>query len=574
MRYNRYLKNTALLFAAMTVTKIVGAIFKIPLANILGGTGMAYFSNAYGLYSPIFALTAAGVPTVLMRITAQNLASGRQQNAIKTKKIATLFFGTIGLIGTLIIWCLASFFAENIACSPDSTPAIVAIAPAVFFCCIASVIRGYYEGQSNVLPTAAANVTEAISRALIGLALSYGVIAYAKFTYDNGTSFFGKCYQTYEEVYSAALPVAASAAILAVTLSELCGLLALIIHDKHHNNKIQIPDNIPTDRIRIILSTLIREILPIAVSALVMNCFSFADILTVTRTIENTISMDPEYFKRSFAEVISSGIQLSGLANFMYGSYTGIAMSLFMLVPSFAGMSEKTAIPDIAAAWEKKDHKALTERASFLLKTSAVIGYPACFGAAAMAEPILSMLYRSRSAEIGVCLNSFIVLCLGGMFMVTASALSGIFQAIGKAYIPLWLMCGAVAIKITINPILIGIRELNISGAAISTVISYTITAFTILLILKKYIPTLKLLSVIWRPMLSGILCAAAARIAYMIISLYIPHNIATILSIACGGVIYGLSLIFTGCFRTSHIIKQQKKKIFEKRLAKKQKIG
>jgi len=59
----RYIKNTAILFAAMAITKIVGALFKIPLANLLGGTGMGYFSTAYGLYSPIFALTAAGVPT-------------------------------------------------------------------------------------------------------------------------------------------------------------------------------------------------------------------------------------------------------------------------------------------------------------------------------------------------------------------------------------------------------------------------------------------------------------------------------------------------------------------------------
>ena len=40
----KYMKNTAILFASMTITKIVGAVFKIPLANILGGTGMGYFS--------------------------------------------------------------------------------------------------------------------------------------------------------------------------------------------------------------------------------------------------------------------------------------------------------------------------------------------------------------------------------------------------------------------------------------------------------------------------------------------------------------------------------------------------
>ena len=92
MKNSRYLRNTAILFVSMTITKIVGAVFKIPLANILGGTGMGYFSTAYGLYSPVFALTAAGIPTVMMRLTAQNLAAGRPENAIKTRRTAMLLF--------------------------------------------------------------------------------------------------------------------------------------------------------------------------------------------------------------------------------------------------------------------------------------------------------------------------------------------------------------------------------------------------------------------------------------------------------------------------------------------------
>ena len=46
----KYIRNTAILFASMTINKIVGAVFKRPLANVLGGTGMGYFSTAYGLY--------------------------------------------------------------------------------------------------------------------------------------------------------------------------------------------------------------------------------------------------------------------------------------------------------------------------------------------------------------------------------------------------------------------------------------------------------------------------------------------------------------------------------------------
>lgn len=569
MTDRRYIKNTALLFAAMAVTKIVGAIFKIPLANVLGGTGMGYFSTAYGLYSPVFAVTAAGIPTVLMRLTAQNLAAGRTRNALKIKKTAMLIFTFIGLAGTLLIWLLSGYFAENIACSPESRAAVAAIAPAVLFCCIASVIRGYYEGQSNVLPTAAANVTEAVSRAVIGLALSYGIVAYAKFSFENGLPFFGEHYVSYEAAYSAALPYAAAAAIVAVTLSEVCGLLALLIHDRRHREKITLPDTLPLDGRRKISVNLIKELMPIAASALVMNCFSFADLLTVTRTIDGSIAADSEYYSRAFSGVIGSGVELDGLANFMYGSYTGIAMSLFMLVPSFAGMTEKTAIPEIAAAWEKKEEKTLASKASFLIRASAMIGFPACFGAAVMAEPILTMLYRSRAAEVSVCLDSFVVLCLGGMFMITASSLSGIFQSIGKSYIPLWLMCGAVAVKFILNPILIGIPEINISGAAISTVVSYILVSAAGVFIMKKYITDFKILRSIFPPMLGGVLCASAAGMVYQPLSEALAQPIAVVLSIFLGGIVYVLSLILTGFFRTKPIIKRKKPKKISKGVAK-----
>ena len=572
MTNKTYIKNTALLFSAMAVTKIVGAVFKIPLANVLGGTGMGYFSTAYGLYSPIFALTAAGVPTVMMRLTAKNLALGREQNAVRTKKTALLLFTMVGFAGMLLILLLSGFFAANIACSPQSSAALKAISPAVLFCCIGSVIRGYYEGQSNVMPTAAANVTEAVSRAIIGLALSYGVIGYAKHCYDNGMSFLGNSYNTYDEVYEAALPWAAAAAILAVTLSELAGLITLLIHDRRKKRVSQ--DSLAVDRIRSISTSIAKELIPIAAFALIMNCFSFVDLLTVTRTLNASVELAPQYFQRAFPEVFSRGISADELANFMYGSYTGIAMSLFMLIPSFAGMTEKTAIPEIATAWEKKDISALTAKTESLIKAAAVIGLPACLGAAVMAEPILSLLYSDRAAEISVCTNSFIVLCIGGFGMIIASAFTGVFQAIGKGHIPLIIMVAAIVIKAVLNPILLSIPEINITGAAVSTVSCYFFAAVLCIIAAKKFIPQIKILSPLIEPLLSSAGCAVTAKAVCSALKTVDKPLIVTLVPIIAGGIVYILLLIFTSSFRTSPIIKRQKRKKFRKGLAKFLKIG
>lgn len=569
----KYIKNTAILFVSMAITKFVGALFKIPLANLLGGTGMGYFSTAYGLYSPIFAITAAGVPTVIMRITAQSIASERRGYATAVKNTALVFFSAIGLAGTLVTALFAKPFAEHIACSPQSTFAIICISPAVMLCCIGAVLRGYYEGMANVVPSSAASVAEAVSRAVFGLALSFMVLFYTNWRFENGLTVFGTSPISAEQAYREALPYAAAGAILAVSISELCGLLTLIAADKRRKRTEAPP--VYDVRRRDICLKLIRETAPIAAGALVMNCVSFVDLLTVTRSISGAIVSDPDYFSRAFSGILASAGGTEGLPNFMYGSYTGIATSLFMLIPSFAGMTEKTFAPEIAAAWERRDYERLSGRIFLQFRSAALIGCPACFGAAALAEPILTMLYKSRAAEVSVCLNSFIILCMGGLFMVTASSMFGVFQSICKAHIPLILMICSVAAKLLLNPLLISIPAVNISGAALSSAAGYILMYVFGAAAMKKSIPVkISLTRAVVPPALCGIACGVGAYFAHMFFKNRFNSVPAVLLSVGTGAILYVLLLIITGVFRTSGIIRQKNAKKFQKPLAKSSKIG
>ena len=553
MTGKNYIKNTVILFISMAITKIVGALFKIPLANLLGGTGMGYFSTAYGLYSPIFALTAAGVPTVMMRITAQSLAAGRNEYASAVKKNALVLFSAIGLAGTLAVFVFAAPFAEYIACSPESTAAIMCISPAVMLCCTACVLRGYYEGMSDVLPSAAAAVAEATSRAVSGLAMAYAVLIRARSCAETGEPFFGRMIVSTDE----ALPYAAAGAVLAVSVSELCGLITLIISDRRHS-RLCVPCRGKFGRREIYLR-LLKEAAPIAASSLVMNCVSFADLLTVTRSLGSSAEINAGYFTEKFSEILPSCGGIDGLPNFMYGSYTGIAMSLFMLIPSFAGMTEKTSSPAIAAAWEKRDIPMLSESITTQLRACSLIGCPACCGAAALAEPILRMLYRSRAAEVSVCLDSFVILCLGGMFMVLSGAMFGIFQAVGKAHIPLVLMICSVAVKLILNPILISVPCLNIAGAAVSSVAGYVVMTIGACIALHRIVPRgARVLRAVFPAALCGGACGISARLVYELLPQGESSIFRVAAAIASGMFIYGILLILTGNFRAGGIIKRK----------------
>ena len=572
MTEKKYLKNTVILFVSMIITKVIGALFKIPLANLLGGTGMGYFSSAYGLYSPIFALTAAGIPTVMMRTTARNAAVGNIRYAAAIKKYALILFSVIGFVGSTSIAIFAKPFAKYIACSPQSTTAVICIAPAVFFCCIASVLRGYREGLSDVMPSASASVAEAVSRAVFGLALSYSVVFYSKYCFANGISFLGMNCATEQEAYEAALPFAAAGAIFAVSISELFGLLSLIISEKRKKSikeNFILPERC-TYNVKTICIQLLKETIPIAASALVMNFVSFVDLMTVTRALSASVENNLLYYNDKFSAILRKCGGTEGLPNFMYGSYTGIAMSIYMLIPSFAGMTEKTAVPEIAAAYEKKDTEMLVKKIRLLFRSSALIACPACFGAAALAKPILEMLYKSRSAEVSVCLNSFLILCFGGIFMVIASGMFGIFQAIGKAHIPLILMSGSVIIKAILNPILISIPEINISGAPLANVVGYIFMAISGTFLLNKAIgQKIEIFKVVIKPLIFGILCAVSAVLAYTLLENHVSSHLSVLFSTFLGAIIYVISLILDWYFGISGIISQKITKKKQKPLEK-----
>lgn len=571
MKEKQYLKNMIILFASMVITKVVGALFKIPLANLLGGTGMGYFSTAYGLYSPVFALTAAGVPTVITRMTARYIAAGNEAGARFIKRTALVLFGCIGFVGTAAVAVFAKPFAEHIACSPQSTLAIICISPAVMLCCIASVLRGYYEGMSNVVPSSVAAAAEAVSRAVFGLGMAYAVVLYANKCFYSDMTVFGISCSSAEQAYEISLPYAAAGAVLAVSISELCGLISLIISDR--KNRRLCKEQELSGR-RCVCVMLLREAAPIAAFALVMNCVSFVDLLTVTRTLGNCAQEYTDYFSRRFSSVLSASGGLSGLPNFMYGSYTGIAMSLYMLIPSFAGMTEKTALPEITAAWTKQDKAALKHSITTLFAACSAIAAPACFGAASLGKPILSMLYNSRPAEVFVCLDSFTILCLGGIFMTVGSAMFGVFQAVGKAHIPLILMTVSVGIKLALNPVLMSIPQLNIAGAAAASVVGYVFMAVSGYLILRKMLGSMGIIRTIIPPVLSGAACAVCARLVYNTLEVRLSNTLNTIIAIACGGFVYILLLIFHRGFCASNTISLKSKKKFEKPLAKFSKIG
>ncbi|MCD7891789.1 MAG: hypothetical protein LUG26_08645 [Ruminococcus sp.] len=110
MKKQNFLKGSLILMASAVLAKLLGALFKIPLTNILGGVGMRYFSCAYSLFMPIYALTVTGLSAAVARMTAQSAALGMYENAKRVRWTALALFSAAGLVWSVLILLLAKPF--------------------------------------------------------------------------------------------------------------------------------------------------------------------------------------------------------------------------------------------------------------------------------------------------------------------------------------------------------------------------------------------------------------------------------------------------------------------------------
>lgn len=110
MKKQSFLFGSIILVISVIISKIIGLLFKIPLANILGGTGMGYFSCAYAIFMPVYAISVTGLPAAVSRMVAENMAFERYANVRKIRRVATITFSAVGLISAFVF----NFFRHTI----------------------------------------------------------------------------------------------------------------------------------------------------------------------------------------------------------------------------------------------------------------------------------------------------------------------------------------------------------------------------------------------------------------------------------------------------------------------------
>lgn len=538
--------GSAILILSAVITKLMGAVFRVPLANMLGGEGMGYFSSAYGIFMTVYAVSVTGLPAAVAKLTAENSALERFANVRRIKREALLFFSVTGLAFTLFMLAAAYPFCL-LTGGVHTVPSVLAIAPAVFFGCVTAVYRGYYEGLRNMFPTAVSQIIEGLVKLAAGLALCIIVL-------KNPAKYYPLC-GFFGGSEGNVLPIAAAAAVLGISLSTAAGTLFLILRDRLRGDGIT-PAQISsssgrncTDSRKAIVSALLKTAVPIAAGALVTNLTSLIDLVTIMRSLEKGIEKSPEYFSR-----IAPGISGTDLPNFLFGSFTGLAVTVFNLVPSFTNMFGKGVLPAVSEAFAAGDKAKIREHTEKALLATALAAFPAGVGISVLSGKILRVLFPWKPLETSLCTPSLSVLGIGVIFLCLSGAAFAVLQAAGRPDLPVKLMLAGVAVKLAGNLLLVPIPELNAAGAAISTLLCYAVICIPALGILFGItnVDKNRIIGFLCKICYCSLICGAGALLTEKMLPKSLGDFFILFISIIIGVIFYIISTFLLGIITKS----------------------
>ncbi len=478
-----------ILAVASVLVKVIGAVFKIPIGAILGPEGMASFSLAYNIYALFFVISTAGIPVAVSKLVAEYQDD-------KLLKVILPCVSAFGALASAALFFGADFFAEVMG-SESAKSAICAIAPAIFFVSISSVLRGYHQGRQNMLPTAISEVIEALGKLVFGLCFALLLVKRGE-----------NCH------------IIAAGAVVGVSIGAAISAAFLLIYKRGVLSEITLQSK------REILKLILKNAVPITLGASVVSLSNVIDSALIMRLLQ----------KVGYSE---------DKAMWLFGSYN-YAVTLFNLPSVVVQTFGISLIPNIAHMRAQKQYGRLSDTVEASLKISMLLSFAAAFGLFALGIEVIYFLYGGIVEMSSIYLAGRLLACLAISipFLTAASISASVLQAVGDVKTPMYSMIAGAVIKVVCNLVFVRIPSVNIYGACIGCLISYSFTAIkNMRAISKKQEFRISFLRIFSKPMLTGLLTGVSARGIMYVSSLAFSAKTALLLSIFGGVFVCALAI-------------------------------
>lgn len=516
-RNRSFLRGAAVLGLAGVFVKILGAVYQLPFAAMMGGTGLAYYKPAYDVYTVFIVISTSGIPVAVSRMVSERIIVQNHIGAHRVFKISFKLMLAIGLLSFAIMFFGADAIAK-ISAVPESALSMRFIAPALIIVPVMAAFRGYYQGQQNMKPTALSQIFEQVFRVIFGLGTAY-LMLHAVI----GTGLLVK-FSTTEK--------GAAGGAFGATIGSLAGLAVMLLiymlDRKNIFRRVRKSKNVDKETDGEIFKKILAISVPITLGACIAPIMSYLDspivVTRLTMTGWGQAAAKNLYGQISYATTIVNLPQALSMA---------LSMSL---------------VPLISSAHRTNDIESMQKNTSLAVRVAVLIGMPCAVGMLVLAKPILLLLYSSHYEEAVNVAPTFAILAVSVIFVSIIQTVSGILQGVGKQNIPVRNMLIGIVIKVVTTFILVGFKGLNIKGAGIGTLLTYIVVAILDLRATKKYTGArFDVGLTLIRPLAAtGVMAGAALFMYYIVCGGGEDNKIGCLIAVFFAALVYCVMLFVT----------------------------
>lgn len=511
MKKHSFLIGALFLTVGGFLAKAIGAIYKIPLANILGSNGMGVYYLIFPLYSLLLVLISSGISVTVSKMISFERCNNNKRNEIKIFKIAILYVFLLSLLFSFILY----FFNQPISLLQGNVNAkmgYVAIAPSLIFASLISVVRAYFQGLQNMIPTSLSNIIEQIIKLVFGLLL-------ANYFLNRGVEY------------------AVFGAILAVSISEFVAFILIVINYIHfkHKNKIRYSKEeitSPTLTSTKIFGKLIKYSFPATLSSLIIPITGFLDSFMVINILTK------------------SGVA-STVATSLYGISNGIVTTLISLPVIISVALATVIVPNISGLYAKNNSSEVSAKSSFFIKITWILSLPCFVLMLLLAPEIIQILYSKGLTdkvinEFEFAYKLLMLASVSVIYYAFLQTFTSILQSINKPIVPFYSLLFALIVRTVLVFAFLKLPSFNIFGLVFANLVFLTIATLTNLAYLRKYIALrFEINKMVLAPVFAAIVCGV---VAFIIKVLIFEYTLPIIYAPICGvfGLLFYVLILFT----------------------------
>ena len=473
---NGFIIQAGILAAAGIICRIIGLLYRSPLAAVIGDEGNGYYQAAYNIYTMILLISSYSIPSAISKVIAQKLATHEYRNAHRVFTCAIYYVLIVGGLASLVLFFGAGFLTRG-----PAVQVVRVFAPTVFLYGLLGVLRGYFQAHRSMVQTSVSQIIEQILNAVVSIGAAYLLIILMlsstdkyvinddhsvslgstvvqemaeEQTDENGIVTYvlsdeQQAWNTKHALYGA---IGSALGTGSGVLIALLFMWAVYLLNKGTIYRRIERDRHPVEEYGEIIKTITGVIIPFILSTAIYNLTT-----VVNQTVYTYIAAEKKNMENT--EISTR-----------YGIFSGKAVVISKMPIAISTAIASAILPTVSALAGSGDMKGARRKTAQAVKTTMFIAIPATVGIAVLARPITWLLFPQK-ASIDMASRLLMLLAVSIILYSLSTLTNSILQGIGQVRVPVKNAAVALVIQTAITALLLLFTGLDMYALVIAEIV-------------------------------------------------------------------------------------------------------